>query len=351
MSNEPYNPSYGFGEDFLEFIPKIPTLTYREIISNKINQITTVGFTIDEFQKAIVILCLVRFVIYSIKYNPITSFKICAIGSVSCLMWVMTLNDTIKYQYDNLDYCKILTRISKEEYEFREFAESMAQTKFTALEWKKATGEVSPYHFEWVKPIFDLLPKRYAHVTDPMYEYIRTDFYSLCRKIYGSHIRRQIPMVLYTWVVRIGKKYCPYHCRWHATFILLYGVFSGFTFGCCFRMRALMFKLLTLGRYEDADNIRLYLGAITFLQISFCMYAALHAIFSQYFYIPFIVQNTELHIGNRPTNSIYSGGYTAWQDAFVFYDLDFKASMQLWWGFLGRGTKKQQKKRKKRKKK
>ena len=112
-----------------------------------------------------------------------------------------------------------------------------------------------------------------------------------------------------------------------------------------------MFKLLTLGRYEDADNIRLYLGAIAFLQISFCMYAALHAIFSQYFYIPFIVQNTELHIGNRPTNSIYSGGYTAWQDAFVFYDLDFKASMQLWWGFLGRGTKKQQKKRKKRKKK
>lgn len=347
-----YTPIFGTNQDFLDLIPKIPTLTYREIILNKINQITTVGFTIDEFQKTMVILCLVRFIIYSIKYNPITSFKICAIGSVSCLMWAMTLNDVIKYQYDNLDYCKILKRISEEEYEFRDFAERMATADHTALEWKKANGTVSPYHFEWVKPIFDLLPKRYAHVTDPMYEYIRTDFYSLCRKIYRSHIRRQIPMVLYTAIVRVGKKYCPYHWRWHATFILLYGVLSGFVYGCCWRSREFMLnKLLPAGRYEDAQNIQLYLGAIAFLQISFCMYAMLHAIFSQYFYIPLIVQNTELHIGNRPTNSIYSGGYTAWQDAFVFYDLNFKASMRLWWGFLGRGTKKQRNKRKKRKKK
>ena len=45
----------------------------------------------------------------------------------------------------------------------------------------------------------------------------------------------------------------------------------------------------------------------------------LHAIFSQYFYVPFIVQNSvELHVGKRPTKSIYSGGYTAWQDEFFF---------------------------------
>jgi hypothetical protein len=28
----------------------------------------------------------------------------------------------------------------------------------------------------------------------------------------------------------------------------------------------------------------------------------------QYFYVPFFVENTELHIGPRPKNSIYSGG-------------------------------------------
>jgi hypothetical protein len=35
----------------------------------------------------------------------------------------------------------------------------------------------------------------------------------------------------------------------------------------------------------------------------------------QYFYFPFFVENTELHIGPRPRDSIYSGGYTAWQDS------------------------------------
>ena len=33
-----------------------------------------------------------------------------------------------------------------------------------------------------------------------------------------------------------------------------------------------------------------------------------------YFYVPFFVENTELHIGPRPKNSIYSGGQTSWQD-------------------------------------
>jgi hypothetical protein len=32
------------------------------------------------------------------------------------------------------------------------------------------------------------------------------------------------------------------------------------------------------------------------------------------FLFPFFVENTELHIGPRPKNSIYSGGNTAWQD-------------------------------------
>ena len=37
-----------------------------------------------------------------------------------------------------------------------------------------------------------------------------------------------------------------------------------------------------------------------------------HALCGQYFYFPFLIENTELHIGPRPKNSIYSGGKTAW---------------------------------------
>ena len=63
----------------------------------------------------------------------------------------------------------------------------------------------------------------------------------------------------------------------------------------------------------------------------------LHAVCGQYFYFPFIVENTEIHIGKRPSNSIYSGGQTAWQDekqANIY-----RKFPKLWYGWFGSGNK------------
>ena len=325
--------------------------TYREILLNKFNEITTIGFTIDEFQKAMVFLCLVRFIIYSIKYNPITSFKICAIGSVSCFLWAFALNDCVRNYYSYLRYWRLLTRIEWEDIDFSARAEIRAMDRYFALEMKKMTGEISPYHFEWVKPLFKMMPAQISHITDPIYEYIRKDLYSVLKTIYKAHIRRYIPFMAYIAIVRVGKKYCPYHIRWHGTFLTLYNQWVHIFFDSAKRAHQMIFQtLLPQGRYEEAENMRIYLGALAFVHISFVMYAMLHAIFSQYFYVPFIVQNVELHVGNRPTKSIYSGGYTAWQDEFVFYDIKFREMMRLWWGFLGRGVKKRPRKRRRKNK-
>ena len=79
-------------DDFYDFDdPLLYDPTYREIFLNKITEIASKGFTIEEFQKAMVLLCLLRFMIYSIKYNIITSFKICAIGLFSCILWGIAL--------------------------------------------------------------------------------------------------------------------------------------------------------------------------------------------------------------------------------------------------------------------
>jgi hypothetical protein len=51
----------------------------------------------------------------------------------------------------------------------------------------------------------------------------------------------------------------------------------------------------------------------------------------------FIVENTELHIGPRPKNSIYSGGNTAWQDEKEKNVQKFLP--QFWYGWFGGGTK------------
>jgi hypothetical protein len=74
--------------------------------------------------------------------------------------------------------------------------------------------------------------------------------------------------------------------------------------------------------------VTVHLGSICF--------GLFHAIWGQYFYFPFLVENTELHIGPRPKTSIYSGGQTAWQD-------EKQKNVQrqlpkLWYGWFGSGT-------------
>jgi len=341
--------------DFIEFPmdpfePIFQDPTYREIFINKLIQITSKGFTIDEFQKTMVFLCLIRFVVYSIKYNIITSFKMCAIGSFSCLLWAAALNDCVGAYFPILQFNPLLTRIQDEEELYRETAQYVAMQRINRAMMNRMTGDI--YHFEWLQPVFKMMPERISHLTDPLYEYIRTDFYDVARKFYKLRIRQLLPFVAYTSLVRIGKKYCPYHVRWHFTFVTLYNTFVTYIFSCVLRGRRMLYAvLIPEGRFEEAESLRIYLGAIAFVHMSFVMYAMLHALFSQYFYVPFLAQSVELHVGKRPKDSIYSGGYTAWQDDFIFYNIKFRETLRLWWGFLGRGTKKQRNRDKRRKKK
>jgi hypothetical protein len=75
------------------------------------------------------------------------------------------------------------------------------------------------------------------------------------------------------------------------------------------------------------------------LHIGIILFGLLHAIWGQYFYIPFLVENVELHIGPRPTDSIYSGGYTAWQDRDEKEKKLGRRIPKLWYGWFGQGTK------------
>ena len=78
------------------------------------------------------------------------------------------------------------------------------------------------------------------------------------------------------------------------------------------------------------------MGFIISFHLGLIFFALFHAIWGQYFYFPFIVENTELHIGPRPKNSIYSGGNTAWQDK---KEKNVKSLLpKLWYGWFGSGT-------------
>jgi hypothetical protein len=152
----------------------------------------------------------------------------------------------------------------------------------------------------------------------------------------------------YAVITRIGKKYCPYLVRWHWTFLLIIGFIEQILIYFCYRVSYFQSNIL-IPQTELASN---YASQSLIFQVNFlnglsafiiCLHFGLiffglfHAIWGQYFYFPFLVENTELHIGLRPKNSIYSGGNTAWQDE---KDQNIqKVFPKLWYGWFGNGSK------------
>lgn len=324
---------------------------FYDLVREKWNIITTTGFTIDEFQKAMVFICIVRFILYSIRYNPITAFKICAISGFSCFLWAFSLNDCVTAYVKLFKYNKLFQNM---EYEHRNWDRYMfysTQEKLYQRAMQVALGQRSRYHFEWLAPLFSLVPEKYHYLTDPAFDYIKKELYGDLIKFFKTYIRPEMPQILFTLVVRVGKRYCPYHVRWHACFIVTMGFFTQIPWDTARRANRMIYEtLLPEYRYQEVEDLQIWIGCLIFAHVSIVCLAMLHAVFSQYFYVPFIVYNLELHIGPRPTKSIYSGGYTAWQDEFVFYDPNYREMRRLWWGLLGRGVKKRPKKRRRKKK-
>ena len=164
--------------------------------------------------------------------------------------------------------------------------------------------------------------------------------------------------LLFTLVTRMGKKYCPYFIRWHVTFLFLLESLESFLVPVWARMYDYV-DFVIQPKYEAYFNqgyydyneaavladmaslttpyAREYLFYILSAQFgvatlfTFHTYGLLHALCGQYFYFPFITECTELHVGPRNKNSIYSGGETAWQG------LDIN-TLRFWHGWFGRGT-------------
>lgn len=340
--------SYSISLDTIENLTKsdVPDSSiFLDTFLNKLKEICTYGFTIEEFQKAMLFLCFTRFIIYSIRYNIVTSFKICAIGFISCILWAMALNDCIGIYYPNLALHPLLRNAYREEIIYRDIALKRAGERL--LDDLVRQTNTNTYPFDWITPIFGRLPESISDITDPIYVFIRRDLFETIKQFYKTNLRHLVSIFIYVGCVRVGKKYCPYHIRWHFTFITLYNTFMPYIFSSSMRARQFLYKvLIPERRFQEAENLELYLGAWVFVHISFIMIAMVHAIFSQYFYVPFLTYSVELHIGKRPKKSIYSGGYTAWQDDFNFFNIRLRDTLRLWWGFLGRGTKKKNRRRK-----
>lgn len=326
------------------------------------------GLTLADIENVLFFILFLRFIILAFRYNLKTSLYITCIGLFAGYLWYRHLIDLISMYRSVLLKLPFLHRLGMDAVQLRSLHRQMVLTDLKLGEnanWYNP-GQILYYGF--TRGIVNVDPEtglRYymdpismiiSNLNEPLKSNVYPAYYNIYNKIIPkiyeicSKFWTQLSGVAaYAVITRIGKRYCPYLVRWHWTFLLIIGlieqIFIYFIYRVYyFQSFVLIPQTKSYVNYVDPGlilQINILNGVITCVvltHIGFIIFGLFHAIWGQYFYVPFFVENTELHIGPRPKNSIYSGGYTSWQDPKEKEKNLNRVFPKLWYGWFGRGT-------------
>jgi len=324
------------------------------------------GLTLADIENILFFILFIRFIILAIRYNLKTSFYITSIGLFAGYLWYRHLIDLISMYRSILIKLPYLNKLGIDAVQLRSMSRQMVLTDLKLgdnVHWYNP-GQLIYYAF--TKGIINVNPETgLRYYVDPVSMIIsnlkETDQANVL-PIYYKIYNKIIPQIFeacskfwtqlsgiaaYAVITRIGKRYCPYLIRWHWTFLLIIGFIEQILIYFVYRVSYFQTTILipqtqVSTTYLDQNlilQVNTLNGLIAFiitLHIGLVFFGLFHAIWGQYFYFPFLVENTELHIGPRPKNSIYSGGNTAWQD-------EKEKNVQrlfpkFWYGWFGNGT-------------
>src|SRR6056300_44032 len=324
------------------------------------------GLTLADIENILFFILFIRFLILAIRYNLKTSFYITCIGLVAGYLWYRHLIDLIAMYRSMLIKLPYLHKLGIDAIQLSSMSRQVVLTDLKLsdnVHWHNP-GQLIYYAF--LKGIIKTDPEtglRYyidpiSMIISNLKESQRITNLTLYYKIYNKIIPQVFEGISKFWtqlsgiaayavITRIGKKYCPYLVRWHWTFLLIIGFIEQILIYFCYRMSYFQSNIL-IPQTQLASNfanqslvfqVNLLNGLLAFiicLHLGLIFFGLFHAIWGQYFYFPFLVENTELHIGPRPKNSLYSGGNTSWQD-------EKEQNIQrvfpkLWYGWFGSGT-------------
>lgn len=329
------------------------------------------GLSLAEIESVLTVILFVRFLILAIRYNLKTSFYITCIGLVAGYLWYRHLIDLISMYRIVLLKLPWVNKLGADGVELRALSKQMylRDLKFSEYTHWYNPGQIIYNGFTkgilgkqgeldyYIDPISMIV----ANLPEPMKSNISPTYYM----IYQQGIPKVLGMLRKFWnqfsgiaayalITRIGKRYCPYLIRWHWTFLLVLGMLEqfivNFIYRCYFfQMTVIIPQLKTLeeSKYLIGDQtiplqntiLNSCIAVTVISHVGLILFALLHAIWGQYFYMPFLVENVELHVGPRPSNSIYSGGQTAWQNSEEKEKILRRGIPKLWYGWFGRGTK------------
>jgi|AntRauMFilla1563_2_1112583.scaffolds.fasta_scaffold06516_4 hypothetical protein len=380
--------------DINQFSSNILLETIGLIIENlwlKINQ----GLNLSDIESCLVFILLLRFVILGFRYNLKTSFYISCIGFVAGYLWYRHLIDLISIYRNKLLTVPFLENLGMDALQLREYHYQIAVSNKTLgenIHWYDF-GQLIYYSFmrgiidvdqnTGLRSYIDPLSMIISNLDESAQSKIVPLYYKVYNQILPklfttcSNFWNQLSgIAAYGLVTRIGKRYCPYLIRWHWTLLLVVSILEPFIEYFIFRAEffeefILLPRLVLTNSQSTVEEItqaiqivsyynvklpeinsetynrillqilglKIIVNIILIIHVGLILLALFHAIWGQYFYLPFLTENVELHIGPRPRNSIYSGGNTSWQDPSEKEKNFSRFFPKIWYGWFGRGTK------------
>ena len=346
--------------DFLNLVPVSTEVSIEtlKIVVRDILERYQGGLGLIDLENIIFFITFIRFLTLAIKYNIKTSFYISCISVVAGLMWYIHLKDLRRYYGPMLGYNRFtqafVNDMNNQVY-LKAGAKAYSTVNSSSIRWINKDPlkflkhtfiysiERDGYRIDPVSMLVSSLPTEYKSQCATIYYKIYEDFLPKVWFISFKVFKQLLPLLIYSNIVRVNKKYCPYLIRWHWTFIIMSGTVEGEIARVMYRLYTYIHRvLIPTGRFTEAGFLQTIFTVVIGTQFCYIFLAMLHAVCGQYFYLPFMTENVEIHIGKRPQNSIYSGGYTSWQEGLatrqeyrLYNNIKFEFP-RLWWGWLGK---------------
>ena len=302
------------------------------------------GLTFKEIENTLIIIAFIRFCIYTIKYDVKTAFIICGIGLISAHIYLVPLSDCI-----SIGYGRLFTNTALFRFMFEEYLERIIDFKVRNLPppiQMTLGGKLDSFMVSFC-PSWILNKLYKSEIYWSTVEFITESLIPDTKKYLITMKNEFKSLLVYSIVLRMGKRFVPYHIQWHVMFYVLYGTIGHYYWQSFINSQEfLQYVLIPEQRYEEIELMKLLHCFFLGLAVYLSLLAMLHAIFSQYFYIPLFVPNMEAHIGKKPKNDRYAGGYTSWQDELELFRFR-RANLKLWFGLLGKGPNDRKRRRRK----
>ena len=324
------------------------------------------GLRFSDIENIAIFILTIRFIYLAKKYNIKTGFLITCVGLGAGFLWYMHLKDLTYYFNKTVWMCPLTRNIGAEFMMI--YRERMAN--FSLPGNRQDTGTVwgpivhtltrvtsdGNFRYDPISMLWAYLPPQIKFSTDKIYYFLTLKLIPQIYRFLNSQLVYLSGMIWYTFLVRINKRYCPYLIRWHWTFIVGIEYLERPAFRMQNRLVHYLQEVLIPDEcYREAELVMNMAITLVAMQYIFILLGMLHALCGQYFYLPFFTETTELHVGLRPKDSIYSAGHTIWQNKQA-YMISRQASRKLgkyrwgtisaaynilprfWYGWLGKGT-------------